>query len=126
MCERCIKQEVCSRYAATGGHLLSCVHFIERSAPRDENGCIAAVRLPMLDDEIAVVLTREQWRTVQQRMEFAANEDKVKAYWWANCCADKQMGEANSGCYMAQAEASAAILEKIVAALAWPERPKEE
>lgn len=126
MCDRCIKQEVCSKYAATGGHMISCVHFIGRSAPRDENGCIAAPRLPMVTDEIAVVLTREQWQAVQIRMEFAVADDRAKAYWWANCCASREMGEENSRLHTAQAEASAAILEKIVAALDWPEPPKEE
>lgn len=125
LCKECIHEAVCSRYAATGGYMLSCVHFIRRSTPRDENGCIAASRLPMLQDEIGVVLTREEWGTVRARLTHAVEENRNAAFAWEHYCKDPQMAAENAKLYSDYAEGIAAILAQIEAALDGPE-PKEK
>ncbi len=125
LCDRCIHEAVCGICAATGGRMRSCVHFIESSTQPDENGCIATPRLPRIQDEIAVTLTREQWCNVQACMETSRDENKSRVYMWERFCADPQMAAENAALYRGYAEGAVAILAIIEEALN-PSEPQKE
>lgn len=116
MCDKCLCRLVCSKHLATGGNMVSCVHFVHTNTPRDENGGVPALRVPMAADEIAIVLTREQWDVVKAWLEFGDNYHTGKACQWQNTCADLAMKSEQVRKHLASAATAAAVLSRIVAA----------
>lgn len=125
LCKDCIHRDVCGKCTVTGGHIIKCVHYIPRSTQPDENGCIKVPRLPQLQDEIAVTLTREEWATVQAHVRFHVDHYKNQAYFWEHFCKDPQMAAESGKMYRGYAEGAAAILAKIEEAVDWTEPQKE-
>lgn len=68
------------------------------------------------EDEIAIVLTREQWGVVKAWLEFGDNYHTGKACQWQHTCADPLMKNEQVRKNLTSAATAAAVLARIVAA----------
>ena len=44
------------------------------------------------DELVAVTMTRKQWRTIENWIQYSIDWHKCRAIWWRDGCADKRMG----------------------------------
>ena len=61
-------------------------------------------------ETVAVTMTREQWDTVRRWITYGVDQNKNSAYWWANCCSNKDMGAENAAMY----ERAATKMENLI------------
>ncbi|MGM9626962.1 MAG: hypothetical protein ACI3V4_02560 [Faecousia sp.] len=50
-------------------------------------------------EPVSVTMTREQWDTVRRWITYGVDQNKNSAYWWANCCSNKDMGAETAASY---------------------------